>query len=167
MNAPLLRWAHDVALAPALATFFRHHIDPTYISFGEMQEGRATSAQTWSPDLQERLVAEFTEALASTAVPPTRQVAIAQLDDALVGFAMVVFHREAPQPYAVLEDVVVDRDRRGAGIGRSLVTWVVDACAQAGCPRIFLESGHRNHDAHAFFARLGFHPVATVFVREP
>lgn len=167
MTAPVLRWAHDVALAPTLATFFRRHIDPAYISFGEMQEGRATSAETWSPDLHDRLVAEFTEALGSTGTLPTRQVAIAQVEDALVGFAMVAFHREVPRPYAVLEDVVVDRARRGAGIGRSLVTWVVDACARTGCPRVFLESGHRNHEAHDFFARLGFHPVATVFVRDP
>lgn len=167
MTAPRLRWAYDAALAPVLAAFFIRHSDPTYISFGEMQEGRALSAQSWSPDLQDRLLTEFTEALGSTAVPPTRQVAIAEVDDAIVGFAMVAFHPEAPRPYAVLEDVIVDRDRRGAGIGRSLVTWVLDACAQMGCPRVFLESGHRNHAAHDFFARLGFHPVATVLVRDP
>lgn len=163
MATPVITWETDPAALPRLVQLFLANLDPTYISFSEMQEGRATSAHTWHPALHAHLTAELTAALSAS--PPS--LAVARLNQHPVGLALVALHPHAPQPYAVLQDLIVDHPARGRGVGRALLTWVLDACTQAGCPRVFLESGHRNTAAHEFFTHAGFHPVATVFVRDP
>jgi hypothetical protein len=39
----------------------------------------------------------------------------------LVGMAFVTFAGDAPHPFAVVEDLVVDASRRGSGLGKAIL----------------------------------------------
>ena len=57
---------------------------------------------------------------------------------------------------AILEDMVVDPDFRGKGIGASLVRYAVDYAINQGCGRITLLTDNNNEAAHAFYRKHGF-----------
>ena len=71
-------------------------------------------------------------------------------DDAVqVGYARVVTDHAT---FAWLCDVYVDPARRGAGIGRRLLSAVVDELAPLGLKRVMLATA----DAHELYAAYGF-----------
>lgn len=55
-----------------------------------------------------------------------------------------------------LEAVHVAGHLRGRGLGQRLVQWAVDEARARGCVLVQLTSLHERHDAHRFYARLGF-----------
>jgi GNAT superfamily N-acetyltransferase len=57
---------------------------------------------------------------------------------------------------AELEPIVVARDRRGHGVGRSLADAVVSAARAAGTIRVFVRPTARNAEAIRFFHSCGF-----------
>lgn len=74
--------------------------------------------------------------------------------------------REASVPFGIVEDIVVDRSRRGKGIGETVMRWIIDTFQRAGIRRVFLESGLSNKGAHYFFERLGFKTVSVSMMRD-
>ncbi|TVR39658.1 MAG: GNAT family N-acetyltransferase [Planctomycetota bacterium] len=56
----------------------------------------------------------------------------------------------------IVESVVVDSLRRGQGIGRQLMEDAARRGRQAGCYKLMLSSNLRRHQAHDFYAQLGF-----------
>lgn len=90
---------------------------------------------------------------------PGYSVHLAELDAVVVGtFSMLVMpslsHRGAPG--AVLESVVVDGSRRGAGVGRAMMERAAGIATAAGCYKLTLSSGLPREGAHRFYERLGF-----------
>jgi GNAT superfamily N-acetyltransferase len=67
-----------------------------------------------------------------------------------IGFARAITDHAT---FAWIADVWVAADRRGEGIGRSLVRWFLDHPDFAGIRRFNLVTG----DAHGVYAALGFH----------
>lgn len=59
---------------------------------------------------------------------------------------------------AILEDVVVDADARGLGIGQALIDKAVERARAWGCYKLALSSNQSREQAHRFYARLGFKP---------
>jgi GNAT superfamily N-acetyltransferase len=57
---------------------------------------------------------------------------------------------------AWLEDMVVRRDCRGAGIGRRLLDYAIERARDAGCTRITLLTDAVNSGAIRFYSRAGF-----------
>lgn len=60
------------------------------------------------------------------------------------------------QERALIEGVRVRGDRRGAGLGRELLTWAIDRARARGCTLVQLTSNKRREEAHRFYASLGF-----------
>ena len=60
------------------------------------------------------------------------------------------------QPYAVLENFVIDERCRAKGYGARLMRYVVDFCYRADCSKIMLQSHSSRSQAHAFFESQGF-----------
>jgi GNAT superfamily N-acetyltransferase len=60
------------------------------------------------------------------------------------------------QPFAVVENLVVDRTVRGIGIGTSLLQHIEKFCVEADCSKIMLLSAMDRTDAHRLFERAGF-----------
>jgi N-acetylglutamate synthase-like GNAT family acetyltransferase len=60
------------------------------------------------------------------------------------------------QPYAVLENFVIDERYRANGYGARLMRHVVDFCYHADCSKIMLQSHGSRVQAHGFFEAQGF-----------
>lgn len=55
-----------------------------------------------------------------------------------------------------IEAVRVRADRRGSGVGRELITYVVERARERGCRVVQLTTDKRRTDAQRFYASLGF-----------
>jgi GNAT superfamily N-acetyltransferase len=84
---------------------------------------------------------------------------LAELNGRAVGtFTLFVLtspvHGGAKQ--AVLDGVVVTRERRGQGIGLAMMEQALRRSREAGCYKLTLSSNLRRDDAHRFYRSLGF-----------
>jgi GNAT superfamily N-acetyltransferase len=60
------------------------------------------------------------------------------------------------QPFAVVENVIVDAAFRGRGVGTALMRALESLCSRKGCSKIMLLSSAQRPDAHRFFEGAGF-----------
>lgn len=60
------------------------------------------------------------------------------------------------QPFAVVENLIVDQGYRGSGIGQALLEEVERFCLSRNCSKMMLLSSSFRNDAHRFFERAGF-----------
>lgn len=165
-----IAWCTNPGEAVELANFFAANITPEYISHSELQGLRALDASHWRPGIADIFRGEIAGRVErekgqisknATSYP----VLAAREGGRLVGFALVSFFLSAPAPYAVLEDVAVDKAMRAGGIGKQILDWITREAEQAGCHRLFLESGFSNHRAHEFFHREGFTECSVVMMK--
>jgi GNAT superfamily N-acetyltransferase len=63
-------------------------------------------------------------------------------------------------PYAVIQNVVVDEQRRGSGLGKAIIEHTLRAAWDAGCYKAELTTGSRNPATHGFYRACGFAPDA-------
>jgi GNAT superfamily N-acetyltransferase len=59
-------------------------------------------------------------------------------------------------PYGVVENVVVDAERRGCGLGKQIMAGTLRTAWEAGCYKVMLLTGSRRASTHAFYERCGF-----------
>ncbi|GHJ13108.1 GNAT family N-acetyltransferase [Micromonospora sp. AKA38] len=57
---------------------------------------------------------------------------------------------------ALIESVRVRSDRRGRGLGRTMMRWAIDRARERGCALVQLTTDKRRADAHRFYRDLGF-----------
>lgn len=62
------------------------------------------------------------------------------------------------QPFAVLENVIVNKDFQREGVGKSLMDHVEEYCLAKDCSKIMLLSNAENRGAHDFYAAMGYDP---------
>ncbi len=63
-------------------------------------------------------------------------------------------HRGAPS--AIVEDVCVDLDSRGRGVGRAMMEFAMKHAKERGCYKLSLSSNSERTGAHDFYRSLGF-----------
>ena len=103
----------------------------------------------------ETMTAEFEKITAN----PYHTIYVAEQAGALVGtFALIIVPQLAHggTRSGIVEDVVVDADQRGQGIGQAMMWFAIERCREAGCYKLVLASGNRRVDAHRFYENLGF-----------
>jgi N-acetylglutamate synthase-like GNAT family acetyltransferase len=84
---------------------------------------------------------------------------VLESEDVVVGTAFVTLCLDPMhnrQPYAVLENFIVDERCRTKGYGAQLMRHAVDFCYRADCSKIMLQSHSSRSQAHAFFEAQGF-----------
>lgn len=89
-------------------------------------------------------------------------------DAAVVGIAHFVFHRSTTsiEPTCYLQDLLVDEDARGAGVGRALIDGVCDhARKRAGASRVYWLTHETNHTAMALYDRVADRPGFVLYRR--
>jgi GNAT superfamily N-acetyltransferase len=155
-------WAQDVTLADTLAAFFAQHVDTHYISHGELLDELAESPDRWHPDLELRVRDSLRSVLGSD---PSERVAIARVEDTLVGLAIIEIVHTRHRIFAMLHDIVVARTHRGMGVGTAIMTWLEDQLLAEDVSVFMLESGAKNHRAHQFFERHGFTLCSRVMIK--
>lgn len=88
-------------------------------------------------------------------------------DGAVLGtYALLIMHNLAHQgtPSAIVEDVVVNADRQGQGIGQHMMRHAQQQARVAGCYKLVLSSNQKRERAHAFYESLGFQRHGFSFV---
>ena len=162
-HAEGLSFAWDHGLHAAEAAAFAARVigaQPSYISHGEIQTGLTTSdGFHWMDGLEQRYAEDF-------ASPDGREMLIARDSaGAIVGIGILNPELDGPVPYGVIEDMAVEPNLRGAGIGHALVERLAERARERYCDWVFLESGLGNEAAHRFFEREGFTMTSHVFAR--
>lgn len=92
---------------------------------------------------------------------PFVQLLVAELRGAVVGTAELVVVPNVThegRPWAQLENMVVDREARGLGIGQALLQRCADIARGLHCYKIQLQSANHREAAHRFYETFGFAP---------
>ena len=93
-------------------------------------------------------------AMRSTLVDHDAVAELAEVDDAVAGYAALLAPIGAPD--ADVLTIAVDAPYRGRGVGRTLLTRLLDAAVRRGARRVFLEVRADNPVAQALYASEGF-----------
>jgi GNAT superfamily N-acetyltransferase len=94
---------------------------------------------------------------------PGRTLLVAEADGEIVGTAdllIVANLTHDGHPWAIMENLVVDRRHRRGGLGRALMEEVVRRAQDAGCYKVQLLSNVARTAAHELYGSLGFEPSA-------
>lgn len=162
MNSLTFEWdtgaAAEEAARFAAASIGRQQ---SYISHGEIQTGLSVDGETWIGGLEARYLDDFADP------GDTREMLIARrAEGAIAGIGIISWQLDGPARFGTIEDMAVDPDLRGAGIGKQLLDCLVARLEERGCCWVFLESGRENHRAHAFFEANAFNEISHVFARK-
>jgi GNAT superfamily N-acetyltransferase len=106
------------------------------------------------------------EVIDAALADPRRTLLVATVDDEVVatGDLIVVPNMtHGGRPWAAVENVVVDEAWRHRGIGRALFDEIDALTRAAGCYMVQLLSLDHRLEAHAFYAAIGYAPVARGF----
>ncbi|WP_116246406.1 GNAT family N-acetyltransferase [Nocardiopsis sp. FIRDI 009] len=90
---------------------------------------------------------------------PDRTVLVAEERGQIIGtldLLVVANLTHDAQPWAVVDNLVVDPQRRGGGVGRALMEDALDRAARAGCYKVELLAHESRDRASGFSAALGF-----------
>jgi GNAT superfamily N-acetyltransferase len=90
---------------------------------------------------------------------PNYKVYVAEIDNQVVGtFALLIMDNLAHigTPSGIIEDVVVDTDFQGQGIGKLMMNFALEKCRHFGCYKMVLSSNLKRVEAHQFYENLGF-----------
>ncbi|MFA6190448.1 MAG: GNAT family N-acetyltransferase [Candidatus Staskawiczbacteria bacterium] len=60
------------------------------------------------------------------------------------------------EPFGFLEDLFVDEDFRGQGIGTELLNIVISEAKTQGCYKLIANSRHENKLVHKIYEKIGF-----------
>ena len=111
-----------------------------------------------SPDnqLSESDAHKLFEKISSTGC---HKIYVASIDNSIVGtFALVLIQSLTHNGgrSVVVEDVVVDIDFQGKGIGRKMMDFAAEAAREFGGEKLVLSSGKARTNAHDFYKHLGY-----------
>lgn len=96
-------------------------------------------------------------AMRSTLLDTDAVAELAEVDDRVAGYAALLAPIGAPD--ADVLTIAVGADLRGLGVGRALLTHLLDAAGRRGARRVFLEVRADNPVAQALYASEGFEPI--------
>lgn len=100
-------------------------------------------------------------ALRLNELPHSREVLVAERDGQLLGTCTLNLIEHLAHNFArsgVVEDVVVDADARGLGVGRALMAKAAERARAWGCYKLALSSNQSREAAQRFYEGLGFKP---------
>jgi ribosomal protein S18 acetylase RimI-like enzyme len=109
-------------------------------------------------------LAELTEIVTS----PATELLVARVDGVVVGSLTLVIFRIPTGVRAWIEDVVVDTEARGHGVGEALNRFAVDLAVQRGARTVDLTSRPSREAANRLYQRIGFtRRESTVYRYDP
>jgi len=74
----------------------------------------------------------------------------------IVGILCLTIYRVPTGIRSIIEDVVVDEEMRGRGIGKALVRYAIELARQAGASGISLTSNPQREAANRLYQSIGF-----------
>jgi GNAT superfamily N-acetyltransferase len=119
----------------------------------------AAIAQLYAQLVSNPAVSVLPDRIAQVAQDPNTALFVCECAGLVCGTALVSLCSDVMfklQPFAVVENVVVDKSGRGQGVGTVLFQHIESFCRDAECSKIMLLSAVGRADAHRFFERMGF-----------
>ncbi|MES2947270.1 MAG: GNAT family N-acetyltransferase [Pseudomonadota bacterium] len=104
-------------------------------------------------------VAVLPERIASVSADPNTGLFVCEHLGEVEGTAMVSLCADVmfgTQPFAVVENIVVNEQLRGQGLGAALLRHIEAFCLANDCSKIMLLSSSQREHAHRFFEHAGF-----------
>lgn len=101
---------------------------------------------------------------------PGHQIFVAEQEQRVVGTFSLIFLgglTHGGRDSCIVEDVVVSADRQRSGIGRTMMRFALDRCAQADCYKLVLSSHLQRGSAHLFYESLGYAKHGYSYLIEP
>ncbi len=116
----------------------------------EVQNRIADLYRQLNPDNKQRTLTEI--------VTPQNNVLvlICQIDQKIVGIALLSSYKVISGYRGMVDDVVVDINQRGKGIGRKLMIRLIEESEKMKLDEILLFTGHHRAPAKALYESLGF-----------
>jgi GNAT superfamily N-acetyltransferase len=108
------------------------------------------------PQLNPSLSGPKSAHLAALLADPATTLLVATEDGAIVATATVIVYTTPAWVKARIEDVVVDENARGRGIGEALVKRCIDVARTRGVRVLELQSARGRQVANRLYPRLGF-----------
>jgi GNAT superfamily N-acetyltransferase len=71
-------------------------------------------------------------------------------------FLFLIYNDLHSKPYGLLEDVFVEEEYRGKGIGKELVKKVIEKAKELGCYKLIATSRFGRENVHQLYENLGF-----------
>ncbi len=71
-------------------------------------------------------------------------------------YLVIIFNDLHSRSYALLEDVFVEEEFRGKGIGTELVKNAIEIAKACGCYKIIATSRDERREVHHFYLKIGF-----------
>lgn len=116
------------------------------------------------PDLFKSGAKKYTDAeLDAILADDTRPIFVAESDGEVLGYAFCIFiqHKDnnilTDVKTLYIDDLCVDENIRGKGIGKALYNFVVEYAKKCGCYNVTLNVWADNKHALAFYESIGLH----------
>ena len=164
MSKTDFHWVSRAEEVSELAKLFVANTDTSYISHGEVIDGRASDLGTWIPDLLGFMTREFGTALEPGKDGKQFKLACMTHEGTVAGLAFLTIETESG--IAILQDLVINSDLRGRRLGTLFLAWLEPRLREMGIRQLFLESGVQNESAYAFFHAQGF-KTSSVVMNKP
>lgn len=71
-------------------------------------------------------------------------------------FLVIIQNDRHDEPYALLENVYVEHEYRGKGLGTRLINRILERSKELGCYKIITQSRYGKDDVHALYTKFGF-----------
>jgi ribosomal protein S18 acetylase RimI-like enzyme len=117
-----------------------------------------------------RTPSDYASFLARQLDNPDSVVLVAEDSGETIGYAFATIegydYMALRGPAGVLQDVIVDPEHRGRGVGRRLVAESLAYLRSRGAPRVVLSTAARNGAAQRLFESAGFRPTMIEMTRE-
>jgi ribosomal protein S18 acetylase RimI-like enzyme len=118
----------------------------------------------------DRTPADYASFLGTQLDDPDGAVLVADDDGNVVGYAYAVLagydFMALREPAGILQDIMVDPEYRGHGVGRLLLEATLAYLKSRGAPRVVLSTAEPNGTAQRFFASAGFRRTMIEMTRE-
>jgi len=111
---------------------------------------------TLLPQLNPKLKALTIERLSKVIADPATTLLVARDEGRIVGVAAVLVYATPAFVKARIEDVVVDENSRGRGVGEALVRRCIEVARERGAEIVELQSARWREAANRLYPRLGF-----------
>jgi GNAT superfamily N-acetyltransferase len=122
-------------------------------------EDAARIAELYQQLVNNPAVAVLPERIAAVSADPQTRLFVCEHLGRVDGTALVSLCADVmfgAQPFAVVENIVVNDQARGQGLGGALLCHIEAFCLARDCSKIMLLSASQREQAHRFFERSGF-----------
>ena len=113
------------------------------------------------PQLSPQLEAPSAARLQAIVESPSAALFAAEAEGCIRGLLTLVWYDVPSGRKAWIEDVVVDAEARGTGVGRALVAAALEHAAVIGAGKVLLTSNPAREAARALYRKMGFEEAAT------